>query len=64
MPNPKKYTDQNVFMDDCMHQVKTVEGEPQKKAVGKCLGMWAEKGKSKKCASELIRELAKKLLEI
>ena len=65
MPDPKKYKDKQVFMEDCMHQVKTVEGEPQEKAVSKCLGMWGSKGDSKKkCASELIRKLSRKLLSI
>ena len=62
MPNPSKYKDQNSFMDDCMHQVQTVEGKPHEQAVAQCIGMWAGKGKKKKkkkkCASEFIRELS------
>lgn len=69
MPDPNKYKDQRSFMDDCMHQVKKVEGNPQDKSVAMCLSMWRDKGKKKnkdgksksKCASEFLRELAKKL---
>ena len=68
MPNPAKYKDKHKFMGDCMHQVKTVEGKPQDQAVAQCLAMWREKGKKKKkdkkCASEIIRELAAKLNSI
>jgi|WetSurMetagenome_2_1015567.scaffolds.fasta_scaffold796238_2 hypothetical protein len=64
MPDPKKFKEKQEFMDSCMHQVKTVEGEPQDKAVSKCLGLWGSKNKKKKCASELIREQAGKLLEV
>lgn len=68
MPNPSKYTDKQKFMEDCMHQVKTVEGKPQERSVAQCLAMWRSKGKKKKkekkCASDLIRGLSQKLLEI
>ena len=68
MPNPNKYTDKQKFMEDCMHQVKTVEGKPQEQAVAQCLAMWRGKGKKKKkekkCASDLIRDLSQKLLDI
>jgi len=47
MPNPKKYKDQKSFMGACMHQVKKVEGKPQKQAVAQCMNMWRRKGKTK-----------------
>lgn len=62
MPNPADYKNQNLFMDDCMHQVKTVEGEPQDTSVAKCLGMWRGKGKKKESAADIVRGLAKQLL--
>jgi hypothetical protein len=67
MPDPKNYgkKDKQKFMEDCMHQVKTVEGKPQEQAVAQCLAIWRGKGKKKKkCASEVIRELAGKLLSV
>jgi hypothetical protein len=64
LPNPVKYKDKSKFMEDCMHQVKTVEGEPQEVSVGKCLGMWKNKEKKKKCASDIIRELSNRLSNI
>jgi hypothetical protein len=64
MPNPANYKDRSKFMEDCMHQVKTIEGEPQEKAVAKCLGMWGNKDKKKKCASDLIREISQRLFKI
>ena len=60
MPNPKDFTDQNDWMDACMHQVKGVEGKSQDEAVSQCLAIWRGKGKKKKkCASEVIRDLTK-----
>lgn len=66
MPNPSKYIDRAKFMDDCMHQVETIEGQPHDKAVAQCLGMWGSKGKKKKkkCASELIREMSYRLKDL
>jgi len=69
MPDPNKFSDKQDFMDACMHQVVTVEGKPQPQAVAQCIGMWEsrsnkKKKKKKKCASDLIRETSKKLLEI
>lgn len=67
MPNPDKYSDKQKFMDDCMHQVKKVEGKPQDQAVGQCLSMWREKGKKKKkkkCASDILRKLSDKIAEL
>jgi hypothetical protein len=65
VPNPNDYDkkDKQKFMADCMHQVKTVENKPQDEAVSQCLGMWGNKDK-KKCASEIIRKIAFKLLAI
>lgn len=67
MPNPNDYKDQNSFMDDCMHQVKKVEGTPQDQSVAQCLSMWREKGKKKKkkkCASDILRELSNKIVKL
>jgi len=63
VPDPKKYSDKQDFMDDCMHQTKKVEGKPQAQSVAVCLNMWRNKGKkSKKCASEALRCAAQALL--
>jgi 2'-5' RNA ligase len=43
MPDPQKYKDEKEFMEDCMHQVKKVEGKPQDQALGQCFGMWENK---------------------
>lgn len=65
MPNPNKYKDKTEFMNDCMHQVDTVEKKPHDQAVAQCLSMWHEKGKKKKkCASELIREQSQRILSL
>lgn len=65
MPNPNNYKDQNSFMDDCMHQVQTVEGKPHDQSVGQCIGMWKSKGKKKKkCASDVLRELSNKIAKL
>jgi hypothetical protein len=63
LPDPKKFKDKQDFMSVCMHQVKTIEGEPQDVAVSKCLGQWNSKGK-KKSASDKIRDLSKELLSL
>jgi 2'-5' RNA ligase len=69
MPNPEDYSrdDKQKYMEDCMHQVQTVEGVPHDQAVAQCLGMWGNKGKKKKkkkkCASELLRKCADFLLK-
>lgn len=47
MPNPGKYKDKQKWMEDCMHQTKTVEGKPQDQAVAICLSKWRNKGKDK-----------------
>ena len=64
MPDPSKFTDKAKWMDVCMHQVKTVEGESQAVAVAKCLAMFRDKGKKKKkCASDILRKIAEELKE-
>lgn len=63
MPDPKDFKDKQDFMSECIHQVKTIEDEPQDEAVGRCLGMWRGKGKKKQVlASDIIRDLAKRLI--
>jgi hypothetical protein len=46
MPSPKKYKSKPKYMKSCMHQVKTVEGKPQKQAVAQCLNVWKNKSES------------------
>ena len=58
MPNPKNFSNQNDWMDACMHQVRKVEGKPQDQAVVQCLEMWRNKDKKKKSAAQLLREIA------
>lgn len=66
MPDVKDYkkNEKQKFMDDCMHQVDTVEKKPHDQSVAQCLGMWGEKGKSKKrsasleCISSKVRKCA------
>jgi len=62
MPNPKDFSDQNEWMDACMHQVKKVEGVPQDKAVAQCLAIWRDKDKKKKkkSAADILRGIASK----
>jgi hypothetical protein len=64
MPDPKKYKNQNDFMDDCMHQCVRIENKPHEQAVAQCLSVWREKGKKKKCASELILEQSNRLISL
>jgi hypothetical protein len=61
MPDPNKYKDKHDFMNDCMHQTRKVENEPQDKAVAICLNMWKEKGK-KKSAADYLRFLSRELM--
>lgn len=61
MPNPKDFSDQDEWMDACMHQVVTVEGKPQKQAVGQCLAMWRDKSKKKKSAADILRGVSASL---
>jgi len=59
MPNPSNYSDQNKWMDDCMHQMRKVEKKPQDQSVAVCLNRWREKDKKKKkCAAGFIRAIA------
>lgn len=61
MPNPSDYSDKQKWMEDCMHQTKTVEKKPQDQAVAICLNRWREKGKKASIASRLrgvAREIA------
>jgi hypothetical protein len=61
MPNPKNYKDKQVWMGDCMHQTKKVEGKPQDQSVAICLNKWRNKDKKKKVkktAGEVIRCIA------
>ena len=43
MPDPNKYKSQKEFMDACMSHTKR-EGLEVKARIGKCLGMWRNKG--------------------
>lgn len=47
MPNPNNYKDRNSFMAACMSETKK-EGLNMSQRLGKCLGMWRNKGKKKK----------------
>lgn len=59
MPDPGRYKNKQNWMEDCMHQTKTVEDKPQDQAVAICLNMWRNKDKKKKkAAHEILRELA------
>ncbi len=42
MPNPVNFDSQSSFMSACVSEVKA-EGKTHEQAVGKCLGMWANK---------------------
>jgi len=45
MPNPKKFDNQNEWMDACMHQQRKVENKEQGQSVAICLNMWRDKNK-------------------
>lgn len=47
MPNPDDYKDRKTFMDACMGDTKR-EGLKLTHRIGKCLGMWRNKGKKEK----------------
>lgn len=47
MPNPNNYKDRNEFMSACMGETKR-EGLNLSQRLGKCLGMWRNRGKKKK----------------
>jgi len=40
MPDPKKYSDKNEWMDAFMRQTCKVEGKHQDQSVAICLSMW------------------------
>jgi hypothetical protein len=48
MPDPKKFSDRDSFMQQCMSDTKA-EGLEMKQRLGKCFGMWrgAHGGSSK-----------------
>ena len=65
MPDPKSFSDQNDWMDACMHTQVKGEGKPQQQSVAICLSMWKNRNKKKdkkKCAAEYVRELAHRLM--
>lgn len=65
MPDPNKYDgDKQKFMGDCMHQCVRIENKDRDQSIAQCLGMWRDKDKKKKCASDIIRELSRELLRI
>jgi len=57
MPDPKKYSDKQDWMDDCMHQNVKEEGKLQGQSVAICLNTWRSKNKKKgkKKASDALR---------
>jgi len=63
MPDPKKYSDKNEWMDACMRQTCKVEGKPQDQSVAICLSMWRNKDKKKNTAADYIRKAALDILE-
>ena len=64
MPDPKKYSDKKKYMDDCMHQTRKVEKKPQDESVAICLSRWREeKGGDKTGAHEVLRGIAKRIIE-
>ena len=67
MLDPKKYDNQNDWMDACMHSMRREEGKPQQQSVAVCLSKWRNKDKKKKgqkkCAADYVRGLAYRLME-
>jgi hypothetical protein len=63
MPDPKDFSDKKKYMDECMHQTRKVEKKPQDESVAICLNRWREEKGGKKSAHDLLRGIAKRIVE-
>lgn len=59
MPNPNRYDNKQSWMEDCMHQVKTVEGKSQDQSVAQCLSMWRNRDKDATILNNISNSLDK-----
>jgi len=61
MPDPGKYKNKQKFISDCIPMVLQEGGKNQEQAAGKCYGMWKNRKKKKKSASDIVIEQVKQL---